>query len=810
MRVERGGFMRRFLTLVSLLCLAIPAGITISGCSRNPGQNYCNGLGYGPRVTDVAVITLQPATTGISMAWGQTRQLGSPNATTCKGAAASVSSYIYGSTNRQLVDVSPTGSVCAGTWNRNTGGGIGDFTICSAPKPLPTTNGLPYTTAYLTATANSVTSNPVEVYVHNEVTSLSLVGPTQCLSQGQQWPSPLDVQACYAQGNQQVLLCAPQSVTSSSSPTLACPLPTVGGKQVALSSIPTCPASIGSLSFSVGTPNIALINAENNLITAQLPGTTTITASVAGSGSTAGYFSTCPPASISLTLADGTTKGTITRGVSQNLVTKVTDTQGNPITGLTLDYQSTDPIDISANSAGTLSAQYPGQASVYAVCQPSSCNPSPINVFGVHGTGLSIPSNSVNVSTPGTASAFVWLAAPGASQYFVPVELLTGTVGSTVRLPFVPNSMVMDRTGSSLYFGSDRELMVFSTASNALSKADPNVPGVVLAVSPTNQQVLINDRKRRVLNIYGAAGSISNTIGGIGYSAQWTPDAKTLYVVGEGLNKSGVNVPMLFVFNANTGWTENDLTATGASANLAITVPGVGAYLSGNPTVAHAWCPAGTVGDYASMTFYPQADQVAVQTDVLAATTDGTHILGASASGGTVTLSDIGVTIPTEECPGAAAGLLTGLNFKSTLNTLPLTKVSATAVNQVVTSPASNLAFLTYTGSTPGAPLPYYVPGAAGAAGTLNYLSLTGGNAVTAPLAGAFTADDKLFFVSTAGDNQIHYIDVPTLTDTQQISPKLPACTPETAGGKDPGCVYTGADKVVPATSIAVKPRRTT
>ena len=54
--------MRRFLTLVCLLCLAIPAGISISGCTRNPGANYCNGLGYGMKVTDVAAITLAPAT----------------------------------------------------------------------------------------------------------------------------------------------------------------------------------------------------------------------------------------------------------------------------------------------------------------------------------------------------------------------------------------------------------------------------------------------------------------------------------------------------------------------------------------------------------------------------------------------------------------------------------------------------------------------------------------------------------------------------------------------------------------------------
>ena len=58
--------MRRFLTLVCLFILALPAGISISGCYRNPAGNYCSG-GYGIKVTDVYSITLQPATSGVSM-----------------------------------------------------------------------------------------------------------------------------------------------------------------------------------------------------------------------------------------------------------------------------------------------------------------------------------------------------------------------------------------------------------------------------------------------------------------------------------------------------------------------------------------------------------------------------------------------------------------------------------------------------------------------------------------------------------------------------------------------------------------------
>src|SRR5664279_4723609 len=135
--------MRRFLTLVCLLLLAIPAGISFSGCSRNPGADYCNGQGFGMKITDVAAITLSPATTGISLAYGQTHSVNSPSLVTCKGTSASASTINWGTTNRQLVDISPSGNICAGSWNRNTGGGIANYTICSAPNPLPSTGGLP-------------------------------------------------------------------------------------------------------------------------------------------------------------------------------------------------------------------------------------------------------------------------------------------------------------------------------------------------------------------------------------------------------------------------------------------------------------------------------------------------------------------------------------------------------------------------------------------------------------------------------------------------------------------------------------------
>jgi hypothetical protein len=774
--------MRRLLTLVFLLCLAIPAGISFTGCTRNPAGAYCNGSGYGLKLNDVATIILQPQTTGISLAFGQTQQLASPSAKTCKGNAASVSSYTYGTTNNQLVDISPTGNLCAGTWNRRSGGGIPDYTICNFPNPLPSTNGLPYGNAFVAATADSVTSNQVEVYVHPQVTAVSLVledlGTTTpfsgCLSQTQ--TAQLDAQAFYNVNGSQSLLCEPNS-----------------------SKYPSCSTAIGNLAYTSQNSTIASID-QFGVITAQQPGTTYITASVAGGASSAGYFSTCPPASISVTL-NGQTTGTVTQGVTQNLATTILDTKGATIQGLSLDYQSTNPLDISVAAGGAVTANFAGQATIYAVCQPTTCNPAPIDKVGVNQTGTSITSNPVTLTTPGVASSYIWMSSPK-SRFFVPVELISGTIGSPVEMPYVPNSMVMDRLGSSLYFGSSRELMVYSAVNNSLSKEDPNVPGTVLAVSPDNQTLLINDTVRKLFYIYKAAGGTYTTQGGIGTSAAWTPDAKTLYIVGTQFSSKGVGTPTLFVYNVNTGWTTYPLPDT--STNVAITIPGVGAFLSGNPTLAHAWCPQVSATTGYILEAYPQAASLSAQTDVLTATTDGAHILGVGLDGGTSpTLTDIGLNIPASlyngactpnTTAGAGVGANTGINFSTQIDGQVALNFTATAINQLVTSPSANLTFVTYNGTGPtagAASLPYYVTSANGGVGTPSYLSIPG---ATSPVVGAFSLDGTTFFVSTSGDNEVHYIDTKTLTDTKQIKPGL----------VDPN------GNIVPATFLAVRPRATT
>ena len=185
--VGRGGFMRRYLTLIFLLCLAIPAGISISGCIRNPAGNYCNGLGYGLKDTD-AVFDRPGAEDdghlpGIradapdhrSDGQDLQRRLGD-----CLHVLLTVRPTTSSSTFR------PPGISAPAPGTGTPAAALPTTPSAISPAPLPNSGGLPYATAYITASADSVTSNPVQVYVHAPVSAITLALGSQqaCFSQG--------------------------------------------------------------------------------------------------------------------------------------------------------------------------------------------------------------------------------------------------------------------------------------------------------------------------------------------------------------------------------------------------------------------------------------------------------------------------------------------------------------------------------------------------------------------------------------------------------------------------------------------------
>jgi hypothetical protein len=779
--------MHRFLTFVVLILLTVPVGLSLQGCA-NKNADYCNGSGYGYTNSQPVSISLQPQTTGLSVGFSQTSQLQAPSALNCKGTAASISTYTYGTTDRTIADVSPTGAVCGGTWNLHTPA-VADYTTC-----LPT---------YMTASAGGFTSNQVAVYSHPPVTSLQLVGPTNaegapiCISQGQ--TEQLDAIA-YVTNNlgKQVIFCSPTTND--------------------------CNDVIGHITYAAASAGVVTID-QNGVATAQAPGSTLITGTIAQTSSSAGYFYTCAPAKIALTVAStGATSANVTLNTPLALTATVTDTNGNTINGLALSYVSTNPGSIAVSSTGAVTASFPSNSAITAICQPTTCNPAPINVMGTLGTGVPVISNFVQISSPGKNSNYIWVSSPG-SPYFVPIDLSTGTIGAQVKLPYSPNSMVLDPTGTTLYFGSYKELMTYTAATNSLASEVANVPGVVLAVSPTNSTVVVNDQLRGVLYLYTPSSGAYTSFAGIGQRAAFTADGQTVYIVGNGV---------LYIHNVFTGWSVETLPANQAtptsgvcpatnttspiptdptsyppnttanpnntynvfcSPDVAVTIPAAAAFISGTTTAAYGQCPETTVTPVVN---YPEATTVAALSDHVASTTDGKHIIGASAN--PPVLTDLSITVPIDACPSDANGQTTGIVFNPppVVNQASLAAYGITNINQVVPATNSLEAFVTYgsNATTPpagGALLPVYKPSAtAGALGTLSSVTLTG-NAL-APVAGIFSPDNTLFFAGTTGDNLLHVINTTTLLDSQQIDPKLTDIN----------------GKPLPPVFLAVKPRPTT
>jgi hypothetical protein len=784
MKRGRGGFMRRYLALVVAFLFSIPVGISISGCATNVGA-YCNGLGYGPKTDAVAAIALNPATTGISLSWGQIGQLSQPTATNCKGQSASVASYTYGSSNLLLADMSPTGAVCGGTWNRNSPGGIADFTICTPPAGSNTNqcNSTSCGVAQLTASGGGVTSNPIPVYIHPPITAITI--------------SPKAQTSCISQ--------------NAAGPLLTSYTTVLGPNGTAIPS-----QYVGTITYTAVNSSIVTINntsttgtGVNGTTTANLPGSTVINASssLASSGSAAGYFYTCPPTSIGLTINGSPTSAVVKPGSPQNIIAAIKDTNGLALNGLTLDYTSTQPQEIAVSASGQVSSTFPSETAINAICQPASCNPAPISQIGVFGTGLPIVSNTLTVTSPGRSSNYLWMASTQ-SQFFSAIDLTTGTPGSPVRLPYPPNSMVLDQGGTNLYFGSYRELMIYSAVTNTLGREDTSVPGVVLAVSPDGSTVVINDQLRQVIYLYTISTSTgtgtgtttttttsTTSIGGLATRASFSPDGKNVYIVGP---------DALYVHNASTGWSTYNISTTeptpsctlnnnspiapGTTAydpfcgpGLAITVPSIGPFITGTQTTAHGFCPNVTANP---PVYYPLAATVGAATDQLTATYSGTHVLGASLSQG---FTDINVTIPTGPCPATN----TGITLTPTFNQLPFTGITPSEIDQVISSPNSNIAFVTYNSASASGLLPaYQIPSSGN--GTLSNVQLSGG--AKAPIAGVFSPDETLFFVSTSGDNLVHFVNPSTLTDIQTIRPNL----------TDPN------GNPVPVQILAVKPRPTT
>ncbi len=763
--------MRRLVTLFALLCLTVPFGISIAGCGKKTPVTFCTG-DSGPIVGQVKTITLAPTIYGISLNAGEFGTSPTASAADCHGGAVTISSYTWAIRQQDvgLVDVVPTtGRLCAGTWNRNTGGGIPNFTVCT-----PATRA---GTAQITATAGGATSNTLPIFVHPVVTSI-VVGPpstncstdlaTNCCA----FSTVGGTTAPTATGDFTGTSCLSQNVTGqlaarvfagsgAGTQNITC---TRTGTDAAGN--PLFAPFVGHVSWSQTDSTIVTID-ENGIATAKNPGSTIVNASVSNASSTNGYFSTCPPMSITLSTPNTMPPPgaiTVNQNNTQPLVATVTDTKGVTLNGVNVTFVSTTPSTLPSGGSSGVTPIFPGAGAITAVCLPPTCNPSPLSEVGLFGNGLPIVSNQIVVNTPGSNSTLLYAASTG-SRELVALDLFTNSVGTPVRLPYVPNSMAITTDGSTLYLGSSTELMVVSTARTAVTGEFQSAPGTVLAVSPDGTTVVVADPTRQTVSLVTASGTTNsiNTYGGLGTHAQFSPDSGTVYIAAGS---------QLIVHSSFTGWTSIPLPVNAVDVSLA--TPQVAAFLAGSTTTARGYCPITSVsgsGDNASTTnqFYPDTGLAAPAADRISATNDGNHVLGATVTP-VPTLSDTNVTLvnKNDRCPqsGETPQQVTG----KPLFTGAISGVTATAITALPTASDSSLAFVTYLGT--GGILPSYTFAGTGV-GTPGAIKLSG--TAVAPVSGVFSSDNGTFFTGTSGDNLIHLITRGSngFSDTSTLNPQI-------------------------------------
>ena len=378
-------------------------------------------------------------------------------------------------------------------------------------------------------------------------------------------------------------------------------------------------------------------------------------------------------------------------------------------------------------------------------------------------------SNPVQINSVGTANSTVLYIGSTNSQYIQPVDFTVPTQGTPLRLPYVPNSMVLSEDLTTLYLGSTTELMIVSVTNNGitLGREDVTATGTVLSVAPNNAQVVIADAQRGLTYLYNAGGGIATEYGGVGTRAQWSPDSATVYIT--------TTTGQMLVHSTFTGWTAVPLP--NVATDVTLTVPNAGVYLGNNPgagtVMSRTNCPVTTTINPAAPfptttnLFYPPApdnNSITASASRVAATNDGVHILGASLTN----FTDLTTNAKSGFCP---------VQFTSAISAAPaFTGLLANSIVDVLPTSDSQYAFTIYTGT--GSVIPQYVPSTK----TLTNIALqtTASGAPTSPLRGVVASDNQTLYVGTAGDNVVHRLTRGTagFSDTlAPVIPNLPAAT---------------------------------
>jgi hypothetical protein len=473
----------------------------------------------------------QPGSIGLTPATNASMAIGSTliftGAPRTNAGTAIAEPVVYHSSNPAVVTIASNGLACAGSWNS-----LSSPQICS-PGPAGT--------ALIYATAEGVTSPSTTVYVHQQIDNI-VISPV--VSQTNP-PSSF----CYQGAPTTAGYSNGQPANGQTYLTL---------QATAYSQGVDITSTTGQFSWSAGSSgntgvvtlaavpvtNPPTLNQEQ--VTANIPGITSVYASTGGVNSIPYPYITCPVNSIVLSVLGNS-------GTSTTINATAYDTKGFAIAGLPLTWISSQPLvvkvtgsssTIYAGTASTAQGTTGGTATIIASCTPPTCNigftPS-VPIYPKTDSATSA-SGILNVSSIPTTSQAATLyvtsrdcgTIEGCFTRLLPVAITEGSSGNgstfTVGTPIslaetavgsgvTPNSMVFEPQGTKAYLGTEsgalgtKGLQVLTVSGTSVSQF-ASAPGKVLAVSPDDSKVIVSDTfdQPNQVYIFATSGSTAPLI----------------------------------------------------------------------------------------------------------------------------------------------------------------------------------------------------------------------------------------------------------------------------------------------------------
>lgn len=467
--------------------------------------------------------------------------------------------FTYSSTDPSVLDVSPNGAVCAGTWNAPT------YSIC-------TPGGIGV--AQVTASALGGTSPPTLFFVHAPIDNIqiSIVPPIN--SQPPACPAQQALPAaCNLKFN---TAAAAYCLSQNQVQTL---------QATALSGSTNITSTVGPLAWNEISPTVARLtpivtNFAYNVPTNQVnvspgaPGQTQVIASAAGVFSQPYYVETCPIQCIDLELGtnnSGVTSFTVGKGTAETITATAVDVQGCIVPKPPLTWTSSAPASIAAgtSSAGcsgsttcSISTTQPGVASITASCSPPTCNIGfPLNPTGNPAPYIPQPVYPITsisglvTGAPTSTSVFATSQDCSSNElcsvatYYVATS--NNLEGNAISLPTQPNSLLFDSAGDKAFMGSQFGSLSITPA-NFTGNSSPFdvfpapgtqtglVTGKVLAVSPTGGMAIFSDTISTPNRVYVVtSGSSSSSVPlniNNATAAAFSPDSLKAFILADGGN----------------------------------------------------------------------------------------------------------------------------------------------------------------------------------------------------------------------------------------------------------------------------------